>query len=109
AGGIYDQAFFDGRIAPELERDSELKYLGQLSREDLYSLMGKAAGLLFTSEWEEPFGIVLAEALACGTPVISWQRGAAPEIIEPGVSGFLLPFGDIDGAVEAVRRVPEID
>ncbi|MDH5200580.1 MAG: glycosyltransferase, partial [Candidatus Bathyarchaeota archaeon] len=57
--------------------------------------------------WEEPFGLVMPEAMACGTPVVAFARGAAPEIIEEGETGFLVE--DIDGMVEAVRHVGEID
>ncbi len=109
AGGIYDRQFFEAKIGPELENNSQVEYLGSLSRRDLYRLMSQADGVLFPSRWEEPFGLVLAEALAAGAPVISWQRGAAPEIVEDGRTGFLLPYEDIAGAAAAVSRLPEID
>ncbi|HEX2912863.1 MAG TPA: glycosyltransferase family 4 protein [Chloroflexia bacterium] len=108
AGGIYDREFFKTKIEPELARGN-LEYLGPLQRSELYGLMSRADGVLFPSRWEEPFGLVLAEALAAGAPVISWQRGAAPEIIEDGRTGFLRPFMDIAGAAEAVSLLPGID
>lgn len=108
AGGIYDKQFFEQKIAPQLSDNSQLEYVGQLDRAALYRLMSRASGLLFPSRWEEPFGLVLAESLAAGTPVISWQRGAAPEIIEEGKTGFLAPFADVDSAVRAVERLPQI-
>jgi glycosyltransferase involved in cell wall biosynthesis len=57
--------------------------------------------------WEEPFGIVMAEALACGTPVLGLRRGAVPEVVEDGVTGFVR--GDVDGLVDAVGRLGELD
>jgi len=71
--------------------------------------MGRAEGLLFSSRWAEPFGLVLVESLAAGTPVIAWRRGAVPEIVTDRKTGFLLPFMDLDGAAHAVRRLGEID
>ena len=109
AGGIYDQAFFGEKIAPALKEDTNLSYLGMLQRDELYRMMGQAQGLLFTSRWEEPFGLVLAESLAAGTPVIAWRQGAAPEIINEGETGFLVPSIDLDGAAKAVQRLPELD
>src|ERR1700739_4582907 len=68
---------------------------------------GGAAALLMPVEWEEPFGIVMAEALACGTPVIGFPRGSVPEIVRDGVNGFVVH--DVAGAVAAVARLGEID
>ena len=109
AGGIYDQAFFDEKIAPALEENNNASYIGILEREKLYRLMGQAEGLLFCSRWEEAFGLVLVESLATGTPVIAWRRGAAPEIVSEGETGFLLNFMDVEGMVRAVRRLGELD
>ncbi len=108
AGGIYDQVFYEREVAPRLEKDA-IEYRGQLQRAELFDLMRRADGVLFTSRWEEPFGLVLAESLAAGTPVVSWRRGAAPEIIREGRTGFMLPFGDIEGAARAVHRLPELN
>lgn len=109
AGGIYDPEFFESRIVPELEANPDIDYRGQLRREEVYRLMSRADGVLFTSRWEEPYGLVLAESLAAGAPVISWRRGAAPEIIDDGQTGFLLPLEDLEGAVAAVDRLGQID
>ncbi len=107
AGGIYDRAFFEEKIMSALKEDTDLSYVGMLDRSELYHFMGRAHGLLFTSRWEEPFGLVIVESLAAGTPVIAWHRGAAPEIITEGKTGFLLPFQDVEGAAQQVRRLRE--
>lgn len=109
AGGIYNQAFFEEKIAPALKEDANLSYLGMLQRDELYRVLNRAEGLLFPSRWEEPFGLALTESLAAGTPVVAWKRGAASEIISEGETGFLVPFLDLDGAVQAVQRLPELD
>lgn len=109
AGGIYDQSFFDQKIAPALKKDAGLSYVGALDRAELYRVMGQAQGLLFTSRWEEAFGLVITESLATGTPAITWRQGAALEIIDDEETGFLLPFMDLDGAAQAVRRLGELD
>lgn len=109
AGGIYDRAFFEGKIQPQLTDGTDLEYVGLLERAALHQLMSQADGLLFPSRWEEPFGLVLAESLAAGTPVISWQRGAAPEIVSSGQTGFLQPFMDLEGAASAVQQLERLD
>jgi len=109
AGGIYDARFFEEKIAPMLKVDTNLSYVGMLDRRELYRVMGRAQGLLFMSRWEEPFGLVLVESLAAGTPVIAWHRGAAPEIISEGETGFVVPFLDVEDAAQKVGRLPELD
>jgi glycosyltransferase involved in cell wall biosynthesis len=109
AGGIYDQPFFDEKIAPAVRENNNVTYVGTLERENLYRLMSQAEGLLFCSRWEEAFGLVLIESLATGTPVIAWRRGAAPEIVSEGETGFLIDFMDVEGMVRAVRRLGEVD
>ena len=69
--------------------------------------MRGAAALLMPIDWPEPFGLVLIEAMACGTPVIAWELGSIPEIVEDGVTGFVV--GSIEEAVEAAKRVHEIN
>jgi glycosyltransferase involved in cell wall biosynthesis len=65
--------------------------------------------LIFPIDWPEPFGLVMIEAMACGTPVVAFRRGAVPEVIEHGVSGFVLEPGDEDGALEAIRQLGGLD
>lgn len=72
-------------------------------------LMGRAACVLFPIQWPEPFGLVMIEAMACGTPVVAYANGAAPEVIVDGVTGFVVPEGDIDGLGAAVRATTQLD
>ena len=103
AGGIYDTAYFEQAIQPQLHtRKHDLEYLGQIPRSDVWSLMGHATAVLLPIDWEEPFGLVAVEAMAAGCPVIAYARGALPEIITNGETGFLISPGDVDGAAHAI-------
>ena len=79
--------YWDQEIAPHLGKDG-IEYVGTVNDEQKNALLGSAAAMVVPIKWEEPFGIVFAEALACGTPVISCPRGSIPEIVEDGVHGF---------------------
>jgi glycosyltransferase involved in cell wall biosynthesis len=81
--------------------------VGEIGDDQKDEFLGNAYALLFPIEWPEPFGLVLIEAMACGTPVIAYRRGSVPEVIEDGVTGFMVE--GIDEAVEAARRVADID
>jgi glycosyltransferase involved in cell wall biosynthesis len=93
-------------IVPHLGRDG-IDYVGPVDDRQKDEMLGNAAALLVPVQWDEPFGIVFAEALACGTPVISCPRGALPEIVRDGREGFLADT--VDRLVEAVGRLDEID
>jgi len=109
AGGIYDQAYYEERIVPRLQRAGEhATYLGQLEHLQLWKVMGQARGLLFPIEWDESFGLVAVEAMATGTPVIAFRRGAAQEIIRSGETGFLVDPGDCALAATKVAQLTEI-
>ena len=97
--------YWDREIAPHLGRDG-IEYVGTVDDVQKNELLGSAAAMLVPIEWEEPFGIVFAEALACGTPVISCPRGALPEIVDQGRHGFLV--NSVEGGVAAVRRMGDI-
>jgi glycosyltransferase involved in cell wall biosynthesis len=99
--------YFADEIRPLLCRDSGIEYLGALAAKEKYDVLGSSRALLLPIDWEEPFGLVAIEAMACGTPVIAYARGALPEIIEDGVTGFVVR--DADGLLDACGRVPEID
>jgi glycosyltransferase involved in cell wall biosynthesis len=92
-------------IAPHL--GGEIEYVGPIDDQKKNTLLGQAAALIVPIEWNEPFGLVFAEALACGTPVISCPRGALPEIVRQGVDGFLV--SSVAEACDAVAKIDEID
>jgi glycosyltransferase involved in cell wall biosynthesis len=95
AGGIYDRRYYEERIRPKLLAAGErVTYLGQLERLALWKIMGQSLGLLFPIEWDEPFGLTAVEAMATGTPVIAYRRGAMEEIIRHGETGFLVEEGE---------------
>lgn len=102
--GAEHKDYWDREVAPHL--GDNIEYVGPVDDVQKNALLGKALSLIVPIEWDEPFGIVFAEALACGTPVISTPRGALPEIIENGVHGFLV-VGQEEG-VDAIRRLPTI-
>ena len=97
--------YWDQEIAPHLGKDG-IEYVGTVNDEQKNALLGQAAAMVVPIEWEEPFGIVFAEALACGTPVIACPRGAVPEIIKNGIHGFHIM--NTDEGVAAVSRLHEI-
>jgi UDP-glucose:tetrahydrobiopterin glucosyltransferase len=109
AGGIYDRGYYEQRIMPRLQQAQErVSYLGQLEHADLWKLMGQACGLLFPIKWEEPFGLAAAEAMATGTPVIAFRRGAAAEIIRHAETGFLVEPDDCTQAAALVDKLPDL-
>lgn len=85
---------------------SDVHYLGPLDRGELSSMLGAAKALVMPLLWDEPFGLVVVESLASGTPVVAWERGAMSEIIDHGETGFLV--ADVDGAVKAVGMVSDL-
>jgi glycosyltransferase involved in cell wall biosynthesis len=82
-------------------------YVGEISDQEKSSFLGNAAGLLFPIDWPEPFGLSMIEAFACGTPVIAWDIASVPEIVDDGVTGFIV--SNIADAVTAVHRLDGLD
>ncbi len=99
------RVFFDREIKPWLGRDG-IEWIGEVDDAAKNKLLGSAAAMIVPIRWDEPFGIVFTEALACGTPVITTARGATREIIQHGKTGFLIET--VTDGVAAVRRVPEL-
>ena len=92
---------------PLLERSRPLvEFVGEVGGRAKDEFLGHALALLFPVDWPEPFGLVMIEAMACGTPVIACRRGSVPEVIDDGVSGFVVD--DVEGAVQAVGRLGEL-
>jgi len=100
-----ERAYFEAEVKPLLS--SDIRYLGEVPHEDKLDLLARAMALVNPIRWHEPFGLVMLEALACGTPVLSFAEGAAPEIVEPGKTGFLC--ADESELAEAIGRVGELD
>jgi glycosyltransferase involved in cell wall biosynthesis len=102
-----DRAYRHDVIEPLLQRSKQyVEFLGEVGGRDKDELIGKAAALLFPIDWPEPFGLVMIEALACGTPVIAWPNGSVPEVIEDGKTGYVVET--VGEAVAAVSRVPRL-
>jgi len=101
----FEQAYWDENVKPILTGKEEI--LGEITVDEKADLMARARAVLFPIQWEEPFGLVMAEANACGTPVLAFPRGAVPEVIADGETGFLC--ADAAAMSEAVGRVEEID
>jgi glycosyltransferase involved in cell wall biosynthesis len=97
--------YFDTQVRPHL--NAETQYLGEVPHEEKLQLLGGALALLNPIRWAEPFGLVMIEALACGTPVLTFPEGAAPEIIEDGGTGYLCH--DVAEMAEAIGRVDRLD
>jgi glycosyltransferase involved in cell wall biosynthesis len=97
--------YFETVIKPHL--NDRIRYAGELSQDELSDFYGSAKALLYPIEWEEPFGLVVAESMACGTPVIAYRRGSMPELIEDGTTGFVVD-SDIDALVEAMEKIERI-
>ena len=101
--------YFKTSLAPFLD-DPNIEKVGMMTVKKKIDLLGNAKALLFPIAWEEPFGMVMIEAMACGTPVIAYNRGSVPEIVKDGVTGFIVePKMGIAGLVEAMGRINEID
>jgi len=96
-----DREYFDDTIRPMFSLPY-VEYLGEIGEHEKQELLGNAAALLFPIDWSEPFGLVMIEAMACGTPVVAWRRGSVPEVLEDGATGFLVD--SMDDAVAATTR-----
>ncbi len=101
-----DQEYFHNEIEPLLSHPL-IEYLGEITDAEKDEFLGNAMALVCPYDWPEPFGLVLIEALACGTPVLAYRRGSIPEVIEDGATGFVCEgLGEM---TQAIQRIPEID
>jgi glycosyltransferase involved in cell wall biosynthesis len=101
-----DKDYFEAHILPLLDSPG-VEFIGEISEVEKSEFLGNACALLFPISWPEPFGLVMIEAMACGTPVIAFNQGAVPEIVRHGLTGFIVET--VEEAVKAVPRLASID
>ena len=101
-----DRDYFNERIKPLLDQP-HVEFIGEIGDDAKSEFLGNASGLLFPIAWREPFGLSMIEAMACGTPVVAMRNGSVPEVIDEGVTGFIVDSEP--AAVEAVRRLHGLD
>jgi glycosyltransferase involved in cell wall biosynthesis len=102
-----DQSYWEETIRPMIQVHPNVEFIGEINEHEKASFLGGAAALLFPIDWPEPFGLVMIEAMACGTPVIAFRRGSVPEVIKEGISGFVVDT--MEQAVMAVQRLGGLD
>jgi glycosyltransferase involved in cell wall biosynthesis len=106
AAKIYpeERVYFKEKIVPLLRAARRwVEFIGEVGGEEKDNFLGRAKALLFPIDWPEPFGLVVIESLACGTPVIGWRNGSVPELITDGRTGFVV--ANLEEAVQAVERI----
>jgi glycosyltransferase involved in cell wall biosynthesis len=101
-----DEAYFKEKIAPLID-GADVQFIGEINEQNKSAFLGDAIGLLFPIDWPEPFGLVMIEAMACGTPVLAFRCGSVPEIVDEGVSGMIVET--IEEAIAAVPRLLAMD
>ena len=101
-----EKIYFENEIAPYID-NLQIKYVGAVNDVQKNELLGKSKALLMPIEWDEPFGIVMIEAMACGTPVIAFNRGSVNEVVEEGVTG--LKVNNLEEMIEAVKQIDDIN
>jgi glycosyltransferase involved in cell wall biosynthesis len=106
AGIIQDQNYFDTYVKPHLD-GHQVQYIGSIGPAERNRVLGQAYTLLHPIHFEEPFGLSVVEAMACGAPVIAFDRGSMPELISSGINGFLVK--DVDSAVKALSQIDDLD
>jgi glycosyltransferase involved in cell wall biosynthesis len=98
--------FFKNQIEPHVD-GTRVRFVGEIADDRKAEFLGKAAALLFPIKWPEPFGLVMIEAMACGTPVIAFRAGAVCEVVDHGITGFIVESES--EALSAIRRIGELD
>jgi glycosyltransferase involved in cell wall biosynthesis len=101
-----DRTYFQDEVRPVLAQNPHVEFIGEIDDARKPDFLGQAKALLFPISWPEPFGLVMIEAMACGTPVVAFNCGSVPEVMEDGLTGFVVQ--DIDGAVAAVNKIDRL-
>ena len=101
-----ERSYFKEQLEPQID-GKEVQLSGEVNDETKRQFLADAAALLFPIDWPEPFGLVMIEAMACGTPVIAFRSGSVPEVIDDGITGFVV--SDEAEAIEAIKRLPQLD
>ena len=101
-----DEAYFTREIAPLLSQPG-IEFIGEIDEQQKGTFLGQARALLFPIDWPEPFGLVMIEAMACGTPVLAFRQGSAPEVVEDGITGYVVE--SMEEAICKVGRVMALD
>ena len=103
-----DEDYFNSDIKPLLQKhSSHVEFVGEIELEERRALLGNAIAVLFPIDWPEPFGLVMIEAMSCGTPVIAYHAGSVPEVVDEGVTGFIV--SDESDAVAAIEKASSLD
>jgi glycosyltransferase involved in cell wall biosynthesis len=102
-----DKEYYDTLIKPLIRDNPDVEFVGEINDAQKPDFLSGAYALIFPIDWPEPFGLVMIEAMACGTPVIAFNSGSVPEVIDPGLTGFIV--NDIDQAVAALGKVHTLD
>jgi glycosyltransferase involved in cell wall biosynthesis len=100
--GSADRDYYESEIKPLFDKNPLVEFIGEIGEEQKNAFLGGAAAVLFPIDWPEPFGLVMIEAMACGTPVVAFRCGSVPEVMCDGVSGFVVDT--VDEAVAATER-----
>ncbi|TWI01738.1 glycosyltransferase involved in cell wall biosynthesis [Luteimonas cucumeris] len=103
---VVDQAYYQESIVPLLD-DASIEFVGEINDREKADFLGRATALLFPIDWPEPFGLVMIEAMACGTPVVAWECGSVPEVVDDGITGRIVR--SLDEGVAAIGDVSAYD
>jgi len=101
-----DREYMETKIRALLD-DPLVDFVGEFNRDEKEKFLGDAYALLFPIDWPEPFGLVMIESMACGTPVVAYRSGSVPEVVDPGVTGFIVE--SIEEAVRALEKIQYLD
>jgi glycosyltransferase involved in cell wall biosynthesis len=102
-----DQDYWNEVIEPMVRAHPHVEFVGEVNEQEKIDFLGNARALLFPIDWPEPFGLVMIEAMSCGTPVIAFNHGSVPEVIDEGLTGMVVET--VEQAAEAVKRLDSLD